>query len=134
MSNDNVQTFRRLELKDIATKYRNIFLDKLIANVLDLNRHEEIKKVDPKFTRPNQMGQPVSVNDIIKGHKEGIMSAKSYLDYLDKVIVAIEKGDDAFYKEFYNEDYLKAIPVDMVFPNVEDGGPSENGQIKKGKK
>lgn len=75
-----------LSMREILRRYHNTFIDKLVANILDLTRHIDIAQDNPSFTRPNQMGQPVSVQNLIKENIKGVDNVKEYLGNIDYLL------------------------------------------------
>jgi hypothetical protein len=86
-----IETDFVLSNEQFLTKYRNIFGDQLIANMLDLEHYLSVKKEDANFKQivgqnPNT-GEPIysDVNKLIISMCEGIKNCRHYLKLIDLV-------------------------------------------------
>lgn len=115
------QEVKILTNREVLENYRNDFTAKLMGNLLDLKRHEEIKASDPGYKKVNQMGQEIPVNDLIVLYKGGVKNAKEYLKIIDKLLKEEEANQLAPY---FEDKYLDQKPVDLSVP-----GHMKNGVV-----
>ncbi len=79
--------------KDVLTGHRNNFQKQLIETVLDLKRHERIKKEDPTYQRQNtQTGKYTGINEMIENYRKAAVNAKAYVEIIDELLAIDEQG------------------------------------------
>jgi len=79
--------------KDVLTVHRNNFQKQLIEAVLDLKRHEIIKKEDPTFQRKNpQTGKYTGIDEIMETLRKAAVNAKAYVEIIDELLAINEQG------------------------------------------
>lgn len=92
MDETNYKMDRVLTPKEVLTYYLNKFTDKLLGHVIDLEHYSYIKSINPGYATVNQMGQQVTVDQLIENCRNGIMYARENKARVERLLEADEKG------------------------------------------
>lgn len=79
--------------KDVLITHRNSFQKQLLENILDLKRHQAIKKQDPNFQRQNPQTQKyIGIDELIENYRKAAVNALSYVETIDELLAAEDQG------------------------------------------
>ena len=92
MDNQLLKTDQVLTNEQVLTYYLNMFKDKLVANIVDLNHYQNIKVEMPDYKTRNQMGELVTIDQIITGHRNGARYARNNIRYIESLLEKEEQG------------------------------------------
>lgn len=123
---DNVlfKTDKPLTQKEILTYYLNVFSDKLIANIIDLQHYEAIKVENPKYRTVNAQGMTVSVDQLITGNKNGARYARRNVAFLNELL---KKEAAGTLDEVWSDEVLKVF----VSPITQEDKKGDETEGKK---
>ena len=110
-----MEKIEKISLHDALVEQQVNFVKKLIGNALDLKRHIDIASVEPSYTRPDQMGRPIAVKEMIESYKKGIENCKHYLKIINDLLSA--KDDVALESKI---DELAKYEVKIIIPNKKE--------------
>jgi len=114
-----------VSMREMLRRYHNTFIEKLLGQILDLKRHIDIVEVDPKFTRKNQIGQPVPVQALIAENKKGLDNIKEYLKNIKELLTL---SDDEL---LARAEDLKEFDIPPI-PEPPKPKPKERYEVIKG--
>ena len=83
---------KELSTLEILTYYLNMFKNKVVSNLIDVQHYEYIKSVNPEYKTVNQMGAPVTVDQLLENNKNGVIYARENVARVEALIVAEKEG------------------------------------------
>lgn len=81
-----------IEKKAYITAQLNKFHGQLVDNMLDYQRHLQIKKNDPKFTKATQQGEVLTVDQLLEIYRKNINNANAYIALCEQLLKVEEGG------------------------------------------
>lgn len=95
-----LETDKVLTLKEVLNKYHNIFLDRYMANELDLEYHKRIRAEDPKkiiMEGYDQSGRAIKtpINELIMRYLLGLKNNFGYLGIIEDLHKMIDEKNGA---------------------------------------
>lgn len=79
--------------REVIIKKRNDFQEALLLNIMDLRRHEERMKENPKYERQINTGETKTVVQLIQMYLDGAKNSKHYMDICDQMLKEDEAGE-----------------------------------------
>ena len=80
--------------RDMLIEQRNNFQKQLVDDILDYQRHLEMKESDPNYQRQNpQNGKYTGIEDLIEKYREAIVNARAYVNMIDDLLKIDAEGN-----------------------------------------
>ena len=86
MDNILFKTDEPITTKQVLTYYLNMFNDKLVANIIDLNHYIAIRIENPNYKTTNAQGLPVTVETLIIASRNGARYARRNVEYVTELL------------------------------------------------
>ncbi len=119
---EETKTVELTKDKEVLIVHRNNFRKALINSTLDLLRHEQMQKIDPKYQRKDQSGKYIGINELIEEYKKSASNAKSYVEIVDELLKMDQAdGLDSLFNNFSEKTEEKTKEQD----SIEDGEKEE---------
>lgn len=113
MDRNNIPIDKILSTKEILTFYANVFKDRIVAALVDINHYAAIKTRNPNYTKVMpEFNKVMTVNELINVNRINVVNARGNLERIEAYLKKDEAGN--FESEYTDEAILGILSAWQV--------------------